>query len=113
MYWAGSSRRFATEGFATQHQPIRDVHFQARADVRTAPPLHLVDGSRTRGFEVDCSALAAIGTGRVQRRQYGNTADGGQLTMAASGNSTAASCIIELTLSTPSHRWRASGEAER
>src|SRR5471030_60698 len=108
MYWAGSSRRFATEGFATQHQPIRDVHFQARADVRTAHPLHLVDCSRTRGFEVDCSALAAIGTGRVQRRQYG-----GRLTMAASGNSTAASCIIELTLSTPSHRWRASGEAER
>src|SRR5476649_1361217 len=37
------------------------------------------------------SALAVIGTGRVLRRQYG-----GQLTMAASSNSTAASCISEL-----------------
>jgi hypothetical protein len=41
------------------------------------------------------SAFAAIGTGRVLRRQYG-----GQLTMAASSNSTAASCISEFTLST-------------
>src|SRR5260370_6399004 len=46
-------------------------------------------------LNVAFSALAAIGTGRVLRRQYG-----GQLTMAASSNSTAASCISELTLST-------------
>lgn len=43
------------------------------------------------------SAVAAIGTGRVLRRQYG-----GQLTMAASSNSTAASRISELTFSTRS-----------
>lgn len=41
------------------------------------------------------SGLAAIGTGPVLLRQYG-----GQLTMAASSNSAADSCVGELTLST-------------
>ncbi len=87
----------------SSHIPVseRPVYANRITRCRHSPRLCVNDPSQSpmgvRSCMVGCrfSALAAIGTGRVLRRQYG-----GQLTMAASSNSTAASCISELTLST-------------
>ena len=58
------------------------------------------NASESRPITVEYSpALDTIGTGRVLCRQYG-----GQLAMAAPSNSTAASCISELTLPTHCRR---------